>query len=557
MMPMKTHSDLPMPPAPDASVGNSGWASYFVESLADMAYMKGVDGRYVVMNAAAARFLGKPVSEIVGRDDFALFPAEQARRIVAQDRAVLASGEPATFDEELLGAGGATWLQTVKSVCRDASGAVIGLVGISRDVGERKRLEEVLRERERQLVEAQRIAGLGTWRWERATDTVTWSDEIYEVFGRDRSVQPPGHAALLGMEGPATLRGLVRAFDRAVRFGEPYTLDMELRRADGTSSWIIARGEVERWENGVVASLRGTVQEITERKQLEMALRRREQELMEAQRIAGIGTWRFDCATRVTEWSAEIYRIYGMDPLQPPLGYDEFLKRATHSANEVEFIERFERLLRAGEPYEMDIEVKLPDGSSRWTISRAEPEHWVDGRVVSVRGTVHEITERKRHEEELALSENRYRSLAHASSQIVWTSDADGSQMKTVPAWQGFTGQSDAEVLGYGWSDAIHPEDRDEAVRLWREAVANGTPYALEQRVRRHDGEYRDMAVHAVPVRDATDRIVEWVGTHTDITERKSAEEESRRAHQRLEDVFESITDGLCATSISTPTGRG
>ena len=520
--------------------------AYFIDGISDLAYMKDRAGRYLAINAAAAQFVGKTPQEVIGKDDYALFPPEVAQRIVEEDRAVFAAETSLSFDDEIRTGGETRYLQTIKSVSRDASGKVIGLVGISRDVGERKNLEKILRQREHELSEAQRLARVGTWRWERATDTVTWSDEIYRIFGRDRSQRPATSEEILRMHGSESLRQLSEAFGRAIRFGEPYSIDVEIPVAGGPPRWIIARGEVESWEDGQVASLRGTVQEITDRKQLEMTLRQRERELVEAHRIAKIGTWRWERRTGLTTWSEEIYRIYGMDPSLPPLKYAEFRERTDHSAMDKRFIEVFDRAIEFGEPYTLDVEIRRADGQIAWVVARGEVEAWEDGKVASLRGTVHEITERKRQEEQLALSENRYRSLVHASSQIVWTGDASGNQMNRLPEWQAFTGQSDEEVLGFGWADAIHPDDRALVVREWERSITTGSTFKVEQRLCRHDGVYRDMVAHAVPVRDASGQIVEWVGTHTDVTEQKQAQDELRRAHKRLENVLDSITDGLC-----------
>jgi PAS domain S-box-containing protein len=403
---------------PSAPSNSETLLACFINGLADLAYLKDAEGRFLAINAAAARFLGKSSSEIVGRDDFAVFAPEQARRHIEQDRAVFASGSSMTFEDEVLNSEGRTVvLQTVKSLCRDEAGNVVGLACISRDIGERKQLERALQRREDELAQAQRVAGIGTWRWDRDTDTVTWSDEIYRIFGLPHSHTPENYAALLNPDRPASQQQLVIAFGRAVRFGEPYSIDMVVPRADGTYRWVIAHGEVESWANGQVASLRGTVLDITERK------------------------------------------------------------------------------LR---------------------------------------------------EDQLALSENRYRSLVHASAKIVWVADADGMHVSNSPGWQEFTGQSHGQIPDPGWSEAIHPADRAEAIRAWEASVGSGAPYLSEFRVRRHDGLYRDMLVRAVPVLDASGQIVEWVGTHTDITEQKSAQEQLRRANQRLENVLDSITDGLC-----------
>jgi PAS domain S-box-containing protein len=167
-------------------------------------------------------------------------------------------------------------------------------------------------------------------------------------------------------------------------------------------------------------------------------------------------------------------------------------------------------------------------------------------RIESVLGDVYERPRNNPYEQKLALSENRYRSLVRASTQIVWTTTAEGVQMGNLPEWQAFTGQTHEQVIGTGWADAIHPEDREDAIQGWQESIRSGKVHDSRHRLRKHDGEYRVMAVRAVPVRDAGGKILEWVGTHTDITEQTAALEEARLAHEQLQLVMDSITDGIC-----------
>ncbi len=110
------------------------------------------------------------------------------------------------------------------------------MVGISRDMRERKQLMDALRERERDLIEAHRIAGIGTWRWLRATDTVTWSDEIYRIYGVDKTYKPLGYGGIRDKKdaGP-TQKLFVQAFERAEKFGEPFATDIEIARPDGVN----------------------------------------------------------------------------------------------------------------------------------------------------------------------------------------------------------------------------------------------------------------------------------------------------------------------------------
>ena len=135
----------------------------------------------------------------------------------------------------------------------------------------------------------------------------------------------------------------------------------------------------------------------------------------------------------------------------------------------------------------------------------------------------------------LRLSEARFRVAAEAVGDIIWTNTADGRMAPPQPDWQRFTGQDPATYANYGWSAAIHPDDREDTVARWTLAINTSTTFICEHRVRRHDGTWRLCAVRAVPVPDEAGRTQEWVGVHTDITERHGAEAELRQAKERAE----------------------
>ena len=167
--------------------------------------------------------------------------------------------------------------------------------------------------------------------------------------------------------------------------------------------------------------------------------------------------------------------------------------------------------------------------------------HWIlhreaDGRPGAVIEVDNDLTEQKHAQEALRRGEARYRALVAAASQIVWTASADGRRPIDTSQWEAFTGQSGTEATWGGWFEAIHPDDREKAILAWGEAVAARRPLATEHRLRRKDGEFRNMEVRAVPVLDDQGRIREWVGAHTDITDRLHAEEQLSQA-QRLQAV--------------------
>jgi diguanylate cyclase (GGDEF)-like protein/PAS domain S-box-containing protein len=131
--------------------------------------------------------------------------------------------------------------------------------------------------------------------------------------------------------------------------------------------------------------------------------------------------------------------------------------------------------------------------------------------------------------EALRRSEGRYRALAAASAGMLWATNARGEVAEDLPAWRAFTGQARDEISGHGWIAALHPDDRSHTAAFWSAATEAGAPSETEFRLRRHDGEYRHVALRAVPVVDADGSIREWIGLAVDITERKLCEEEVSR----------------------------
>jgi PAS domain S-box-containing protein len=132
--------------------------------------------------------------------------------------------------------------------------------------------------------------------------------------------------------------------------------------------------------------------------------------------------------------------------------------------------------------------------------------------------------ERKRAERNLASSENRFRSLVLATSQVVWTTNSRGEAVEDCPSWRELTGQTFAEWKGFGWLTAIHPEDRQNTLEVWTDAMDHQTPAHCEYRLRRADGEYRWVSSRTIPVVGDDGKVREWVGTISDITERKEAQ---------------------------------
>ena len=154
-------------------------------------------------------------------------------------------------------------------------------------------------------------------------------------------------------------------------------------------------------------------------------------------------------------------------------------------------------------------------------------------------------------EEAVRRNERRYRSLVLATAQVTWTARSSGEIVDAQPTWEAFTGQKLEQYIGWGWMDAIHPDDRAHLAERWRKAVARETRppndryYEIEYRVRRHDGVYRNFVARTVPVLNADGVVQEWVGICYDITEQKSHEQQLRDSEERYRSLVEVAPDTI------------
>ena len=163
---------------------------------------------------------------------------------------------------------------------------------------------------------------------------------------------------------------------------------------------------------------------------------------------------------------------------------------------------------------------------------------------------MHEYRSRlQRSLEELARSEERYRTLASVSSTIVWIANPDGTITRNCPSWQAYSGQSHHQEVGWGWTEAMHPDDCDRVIADWQRAIPLKQAHFTECRLRRKDGEFRHFCVRAVPIIETDGSLREWVGTCTDITEQKQAEAASRDSEEKFRQLAENISDVFWVTS--------
>lgn len=279
------------------------------------------------------------------------------------------------------------------------------------DITERKQAEEKLLRSEQNLVESQRIARMGSWHMDLATHEVFWSEELYRMYGFDPVLPPPLYTDSMKLFTPESWERLSTAIERAIATGEPYVLELELVNKAGVTKWMLARGELVQNESGKAVAVRGIVMDITVRKQAEEELRRSEQGLAEAQRIAHLGSWELDLVNDTLIWSDEIFHIFEIDKQQFGASYEAFLE-AIHPDDRERVNNAYTESLKTKKPYHIVHRLQMEDGRIKYVSERCETFFDAADKPLRSVGTVQDITEAKLREDEL----RRYRD--HLSEEV-------------------------------------------------------------------------------------------------------------------------------------------
>jgi formate hydrogenlyase transcriptional activator len=281
----------------------------------------------------------------------------------------------------------------------------------------------------------------------------------------------------------------------------------------------------------------GTVQDITDRKRAEESLRSSEAYLADAQRLSHTGSWAWSPDQDIRYWSEECYRVLSFDPQDGLPRFEDFFQRL-HPDDQPGFRELIQTAIREKAEWEADYRIVHPDGPVRDIHVVAHPVLSTSGHLLEFVGTVIDITERKRAEEELRRSEMELRQMLDLAPQQVAVFGSDGERLYANRVALDYIGLSLDE-----WRQAsgnffrpgcfFHPDDQERAARTFSEANrSSGSGYELELRVRGADGNYRWFLVRYSPLHDDKGQVKRWYLASTDINERKRAEE--RLQHENV-----------------------
>ena len=411
-------------------------------------------------------------------------------------------------------------------------------VGAVTDFTEQRRAEESLRKSEAYLSDAQRLSHTGSWAWSPEEGINYWSEENYRVHGFDPRDGLPRFEEFFQRIHPDDQPKLRELKETLIREKIDVETDYRTIQPFGEVRDIHSSCHPVLGPSGDLIEVIGTVIDVTDRKRAVDELRRSEAYLAEAQKLSQTGSWAWSPAKDITYWSEECYRVLNFDPLDG-LPQSEAFFGAIHPDDRPRFSELTERAIREKEGFEAEYRILHTGGAVRDIRVVSHPVLSPCGDLMEFVGTVIDVTERKRAEGELRASERKYRDLVDTTPAFVHTALPNGEVDFYNRGWLEYVGIPLTDLLGWGWSCMIHPEDVEPIVPKWRAALEAGEPFIGESRVRRADGEYRWFLHRQEPLRNEAGEIVKWYGSSIEIEERKIAEEKIREQEAELRQILD------------------
>lgn len=368
------------------------------DSTTDAIFAKDLQGRYQFVNAAAARFMGKSVDEILGRDESAVFDAESARLIQVVDGKVIAGGETLTNEESLTASEVTRTYLATKSPLRDSRGEVTGVIGISRDITDRKQAENEAREQQRLISSIAAASPLTIYVFDLERRELTYCNDhvLHELGYSGAGVSARDWSWISSLLHPEDLDRLLPLFDvwDTAQDGQIFETSYRLQHADGSWRWFVSRDTpFQRNAAGRITQIVGTIEDITVRLRALEQLQESEHKFRQLADAIPHIVWicRVDGAmTHINARATEYTGLHVHDLIGWKWG------NALHPADREETLRRWTDILQSGVPSDLEFRLRAADGGYRWHVGRQVPIRNEQGGITQWFGTCSDIEDQKR-----------------------------------------------------------------------------------------------------------------------------------------------------------------
>jgi PAS domain S-box-containing protein len=521
------------------------------------------DGKVMDVNKATEEATGVSRDQIIG-NDFADYFTEPEKARAGYEKA-FSNGSLKDFPLVLRHISGRiTDVLYNATTYKNEKGEIQGIFAAARDVTELKAaeaelrethkiLEEQVRERTHELQESKErlnlaltSSGMGIFEWDIIKNKRCFDENTFLLLGIKPESFTGTAEEFFSVIHPDDRQAVQNALNRATEESSLYETDYRVIWPDGSTHHIAVRGRVQRNKADRPIRLAGVCWEITERRRTQDRLQR-QAELLNMSYEA-IFMWEHDGA--IIYWNKRAEQLYGYSSEEAvgQVSHDLLKTRHTKGMGYVKDI------LTRNTTWSGELIHTTKDGKTLTVESRFQLTKDEFGRLI-VLETNRDITERKKAEEALRQSEERFRTMANSIQQLAWIARADGFIFWYNERWYEYTGTTPEQMEGWGWQSVHDPELLPAVMKKWKMSLATGEPFDMEFPLLGADGVFRPFLTRGMPLRDDQGRVIQWFGTNTDLSDRKREEEELQKKAGQLEAANKEV-EGF-SYSVSLPLKEG
>ena len=433
-----------------------------------------------------------------------------------------------------------TWMSVRAVGLYDASKELYGYIGMNLDITERKKAEDQLIESEKYLENILNNIGDPVFVKDDQSRMILVNDALCSIFN---TTKENIIGKTLAENVPSEERDRFLSNDRHVLNTGIENVNEETVNLNSIETRSISTKKTRFIDANGNKFIIGVIRDVTERKKEDQKIAEMQRKIESAIRIGKIGYWSWDMVTDKIFWSDLMYELYDVDR-DTELKYNT-VADAIHPEDRDfhKTITEDKIKSKSSEPYEYRILLK--NGNIRYVLVQTEVVDDDLGNSIKFQGTVIDITERKKVEIKLINNEKLFKRLISKAPVAIFQADKNGSCNYVNQEWMNYTGQSFDDAMGFGWTNAIHPEDKEMSIREWEKSVSTGKGFNLVFRHIHEDGSVSWLSNKAIRTYDENNNFNGYIGITLDITDSKNAEELVVKNKQYLNNIINNIGDPI------------
>jgi two-component system sensor histidine kinase/response regulator len=535
-----------------------------LENIADGYYEVDIAGNLTFFNDSLCDLYGFTRDELIGRNNRDYMDEENARKVYQTFNEVYNTGKPVKgFNWEFRKKDGTKgYMESSVALVKDSKGQSIGFRGIARDITGRKGAEEALRQSEEKYRTILENIEDGYFEVDLTGSLTFVNDSMCRIAAVSRD-------ELIGMNNreyttPETAKKMYEVFNEVYQTGKPARIrDFEIIRKDGSRRVLELSTSLMRDPAGEPIGFRGIARDVTKRKRSEEALRESEARYrLLAENVSDI-IWTLDMNMRFTYVSPSVRRQRGYSAEEAmALSVEETLTPSSYGLAMDIFSQEL-ALEDSGEDYDptrtrtFEVEQLCKDGSTVWGEVTASFLRDKEGKPVGVLGVTRDISERKKTQEALRNSEERFKQIAENAQEWIWEVDGDGLYTYASPIVERILGYKPEEMIGKKYFyDLFHPEDKEDLKKAAFQVFKDKQPFReFTNRNVHQSGKTVWLLTSGVPILDREGNLLGYRGADIDISERRLNEDALLKAKADAESANMAKSNFLANMSheIRTP----